>query len=263
MADLAAILSDLESEHDALDALVAGLDEGAWSTPTPAEGWSIHDQIGHLAFFDEQATTALVDPDAFARSLQEIAKDVGGFMDRSVARGRALDGANVLAWWREARARMVEGARNADPKERVPWFGPPMSPASFVSARQMETWAHGQDVADALGVEREATDRIRNVAHIGVLSRSHSYSNRGMEVPIEPVRVELKAPSGEMWAWGEGEDRVEGSAVDFCLVVTQRRHPDDTALEMTGPLAREWMSIAQAYAGPPGSGRSPGQFSRT
>jgi uncharacterized protein (TIGR03084 family) len=234
-----------------------------WDASTPAEGWSIQDQIGHLAFFDEQATMALTDPDRFAANLQSIAKDVGAFMDRSIAGGRELDGEGVLDWWRSARGEMLDGAHAADPSARVPWYGPAMSPASFVSARQMETWAHGQDVADALGIDRNNSARIRNVAHIGVLSRKHSYVNRGLVVPDEPILVELTSPNGDTWTWGEGTESVRGSAVEFCLVVTQRRHPEDTRLEMSGPRAREWMSIAQAYAGPPGPGRKPGQFSPT
>jgi uncharacterized protein (TIGR03084 family) len=260
MADLTMILGDLQEEHRALDALVAPLTQSMWNSSTPAEGWSIQDQIGHLAFFEEQATMALTDPDGFATNLQRIAEDVGAFMDRSIARGRELDGEGVLDWWRSARAKMLNGAQSADPATRIPWYGPPMSPASFVSARQMETWAHGQDVADALGIDRANGARLRNVAHIGVLSRKHSYVNRGLDVPDVPILVELTSPEGDRWTWGEGTESITGSAVDFCCVVTQRRHPDDTRLEMNGPHAREWMSIAQAYAGPPGPGRKPGQF---
>jgi len=260
MPNLDAILGDLESEHAALDTLVAGIDAAGWDEPTPAEGWSIKDQIGHLAFFDEQATLALSDAEGFAENLREMAKDIGGFMDRSVARGRELDRDGVLEWWRSARSEMLTAAHKIEPSVRIPWYGPPMSPASFVSARQMETWAHGQDVADTLGVIRDDGDRLRNVAHICVLSRRHSYDNRGLEVPEAGVRVELTSPGGETWTWGEGEDRIAGTATEFCLVVTQRRHPADTDLVIEGPHARGWMEIAQAYAGPPGPGRLPGQF---
>ena len=262
MPDLAAILDDLAAEHAQLDAMVGDLPPERWFAATPAEGWDIRDQIGHLAFFDDQASMAMGDPDGFQRNLEDIARDVGAFMDRSVNQGRELEPGGVLTWWRKARSKMIDAARGVDPKIRIAWYGPPMSPASFVSARQMETWAHAQDVADALGITREHDDRIRNVAHLCVLSRPHSYANRGLPVPQESVRVELTAPSGERWSWGEGEQSVTGSAVDFCLVVTQRRHPADTELQTTGELAQEWMSIAQAYAGPPGSGRKPGQFAR-
>lgn len=262
MADLGGILDDLSAEHGALDVLVADLDEAGWETPTPAEGWNVRDQVGHLAFFDEQAVLALVDQEAFAKALVEIAKDVGAYMDRSVQKGRAIGGKGVLEWWRSARSELLKASRDADPKARIPWYGPPMSPASFFSARIMETWAHAQDVADALGVERDTHSRIKHVAHLCVLSRRHAYAVHGLDEPKSDVFVVLGGPEGETWSWGgeHAADRISGTAEDFCLVVTQRRHLDDTTLTVEGDDARGWMSIAQAYAGPPGKGRQPGQF---
>jgi uncharacterized protein (TIGR03084 family) len=128
----------------------------------------------------------------------------------------------------------------------------------------METWAHGQDVVDTIGAQREPTDRLRHVAHLGVRARPNSYAANGRDVPPDPVEVRLVGPHGDAWSWNEGAyDRVSGPALDFCLVVTQRRHLDDTQLVLEGPLAKEWMSIAQAFAGPPGSGREPGQFEKS
>lgn len=265
MVDLDQILSDLRDEHDSLDSLVAGLDHAEWEKETPAEGWNVRDQIGHLAFFDEQAALALGDPEAFASQLKEIAADVGAYMDRSVQKGRELGNDGVLEWWRAARAEMLSAAVGIDPKARIPWYGPPMSPASFFSARMMETWAHGQDVADALGVDRESGSRIRHIAHLCVLSRRHSNMLNGLGEPKTEVLVVLGGPHGETWTWGREHlaDRISGTAEDFCLVVTQRRHPDDTQLVIEGDEARRWMSTAQAFAGPPGSGRAPGQFSKS
>jgi uncharacterized protein (TIGR03084 family) len=173
-----------------------------------------------------------------------------------------MTGARVLGWWRGARGAMLAALAGLDPRNRLPWYGPDMSALSFATARLMETWAHGQDVADVLGVRRPATDRLRHIAHIGVLARPFSYTNRGREVPARPVRVELTGPSGEVWTWGDpaAADLIRGSAEDFCLVVTRRRHPADTDLRAEGPLAAEWIAIAQAFAGPPGPGRAPGQF---
>jgi uncharacterized protein (TIGR03084 family) len=170
-----------------------------------------------------------------------------------------MSGAALLAWWREARAELLRALPEVDPTSRVPWYGPPMSPASFTTARLMETWAHGQDVADALGIERSPTDRLRHVAFIGVRALPNSYRVRDLPVPEVPVRVELRAPSGEVWCWGDegAGDVVRGPALDFCLVVTQRRHVDDTELVAEGPVATEWMQVAQAFAGPAGPGRSP------
>jgi uncharacterized protein (TIGR03084 family) len=156
---------------------------------------------------------------------------------------------------------MLNALATVDPTTRIPWYGPPMGLASFISARLMETWAHGQDVIDALGAKREPTDRLRHIAFLGVRARRNSYEAHGLEMPESDVRVELTAPNGELWTFGDAtEDVVRGSAEDFCLLVTQRRHPSDTDVGTKGPLAEEWMSIAQAFAGPPGEGRRPGQF---
>jgi uncharacterized protein (TIGR03084 family) len=178
-------------------------------------------------------------------------------MAEHLARSRAMSGTGVLEWWRLARRAMVDAAGGMPIEARVPWFGPSMSLLSFVSARLMETWAHGQDVADALGIERAASERLVHVAHLGVRARPFSYAVRAMAAPDTEVRVELTSPSGAHWTWGPAEATaaVRGQALDFCLVVTQRRHLDDTGLELRGDAAREWMAIAQAFAGPPGPGR--------
>lgn len=252
---------DLEAEHADLDRIVASLDPSSWDLPTPAEGWSIRDQISHLAFFDEQARTAVDDPDAFAAGLQTAASDVHAFMNDPLAKARDRPPSEVLAWWRSARAEMLTAFEGLERGRRVSWFGPAMSSASFVSARVMETWAHGQDVVDALSVGREPSDRLRHIAFLGVKARPFSYVANGMSIPEDDVRVVLTLPSGAPWEFGSSEsDLVEGSALDFCLVVTQRRHIADTGLSVEGPSARGWMSIAQCFAGPPGEGRRPGQF---
>jgi uncharacterized protein (TIGR03084 family) len=175
-----------------------------------------------------------------------------------------MSGAALLDWWRDGRLAMLEVFRRLDPKARIPWFGPAMSAVSFATARLMETWAHGQDVLDALGLQHPATERLRHVAHIGVLARPFSFSVWGKTAPADAVRVELVSPAGALWTWGDAQasNRVYGSALDFCLVVTQRRHPADTDLRIDGPVAREWLTIAQAFAGPAGAGRQPGQFPR-
>jgi uncharacterized protein (TIGR03084 family) len=261
MVDIDRLCTDLYDEHANLDNLVVGLDPSGWETPTPAEPWTVRDQISHLAFFDEHATLAVSEPDRFTAALTDIAADPDGFMNRGLEMGRALPEAEVLSWWRGARTQMLRSFWDADPTDRVPWFGPPMSFASFVSARLMETWAHGQDVVDALALQRVPTARLQHICHLGVRARRNSYAARGMEYPDADVRVELTSPAGEEWTWGEStDDIVRGPALDFCLVVTQRRHRDDTALESKGSLADEWLSIAQAFAGPPGPGRQPGQF---
>ena len=258
MADLGALLRNLTDELDALDAIVAGLDDDGWATPTPAAGWDVRDSISHLAGSDAAALRAVSEPDGFAARLPQIAADPDAWVHADVERGRAMTIADVLAWWRAGRARMLDAFAALDPAQRIPWFGPPMGAASFVTARLMETWAHGQDVVDGLGVRREPTHRLRHVADIGVRTRGFSYLLRGRSAPDVPVRVELTAPDGGVWTWGPDDavDRVEATALDFCLLVTQRRHRDDVDVRTTGDAAAEWLAIAQAFAGLPGPGRS-------
>jgi uncharacterized protein (TIGR03084 family) len=260
--DMAALAADLAAESAVTRTLVAGLDEHGWHTPTPAAGWDVADQIGHLAYFDEATIRSAVHPDEFRAELAAAQAD-GLDADTIAARYRDRTGAELLAWFEGARAELLETFAKLDPRQRLPWFGPPMSAASSLTARLMETWAHTQDIADALGVTREPTGRLRHVAHIGVGARAYSYAVRGQTMPDSPVRVELTAPDGNLWTWGpdDATDRVAGTALDFCLLVTQRRHRDDVALVVAGPAATQWMAIAQAFAGPPGPGRPPAEES--
>jgi uncharacterized protein (TIGR03084 family) len=253
-----ALLDDLVAEEADLDTIVAPLDEAAWRTATPAAGWDVRDSIAHLAFSEELASAAAVDQVAFDARLNELIADLGEAEAALVGKGRSVSGPEVLAWWREAREATLDGLRAHDARDRLPWIAGPMSAMSFATARLMETWAHGQDVVDGLGIEREPTVRLRHVADLGVRTRRHAYVNRGLAVPEGDVRVELRAPDGSEWAWGaSGADVVRGPALDFCRVVTQRANPADTVLEVTGPLARDWIGIAQAYAGPATDHRRP------
>ncbi|MEU9822371.1 TIGR03084 family metal-binding protein [Pseudonocardia alni] len=255
-----AVLDDLEAESAVVREMVAGLDDAGVGAATPAPGWSIRDQLTHLAYFDEAATLAVVDPESFRRRAAGHLELGPGFPDR-IAEDHATLGADAVRdWFAGARTALVRTFRGVEPKARLPWYGPEMSALSSVTARLMETWAHGQDVADALGVFREPTDRLRHVAHLGVQTFGFTFRNNGREVPTAPVRVELVAPSGATWTWGpdDATDRVTGSALGFCLVATQRRHVDDTDVAVTGPVAAEWVAIAQTFANTPGPGRAPG-----
>ena len=256
--DMAALAADLAAESAVTRELVAGLDEPGWRTPTPAAGWDIADQISHLAYFDEVAVRSALRPDEFRAELAAGLDHVDP--DLLAVQFRDRTGTELLAWFDTARAGLLETFVKLDPRQRLPWFGPPMSAASSLTARLMETWAHTQDIADALGVTREPTHRLRHVAHIGVGARAFSYAAHGKTPPDTPVRVELAAPDGTVWTWGppDAQNRVTGSALDFCLLVTQRRHRDDVALTIDGEAAQHWMAIAQAFAGPPGSGRARG-----
>jgi uncharacterized protein (TIGR03084 family) len=257
MSKLEEVLADLAAECDRLDGWVAGLDDAGWRTPTPAAGWDVATQVAHLAWTDEVAVVAATDKAGWDAVVLEAIADPTGYVDARALEGARATGADLLARWRAGRAELAEALRARPDGEKIPWFGPPMSPTSMATARFMETWAHGLDVADALGVPVAPTDRVRHVAHLGVRTRDFAFVNRGLEPPTTEFRVELVAPSGERWEWGPAEaaQSVRGSAYDFCLLVTQRRHRADLDLVAVGEDADRWLDIAQAFAGPAGAGR--------
>lgn len=254
-----AVVADLTAESAELDDLVAGLDDAGWATPTPAPGWTIAHQIAHLSWTDGVAAVAATDPEEFARLVAEASTNPAGFVDAEAERLAAVPSARLLEDWRAARTSLADALRAVPDGVKIPWFGPPMSPTSMATARLMETWAHGLDVADALGATRIPTDRIKAVVHIGVRTRDFAYLVNGMTPPAAPFRYEITAPSGELWTWGpdDASDIVRGPALDFCELVTQRRAVDDLGLEIIGDDARTWSGIAQCFAGPPGKGRAP------
>ncbi|MGW5175240.1 TIGR03084 family metal-binding protein [Streptomyces sp. NPDC004082] len=257
MSDPSSVIDDLHRESEELDRLVGELDAGQWALATPAAGWSVAHQIAHLAWTDHSALLAVTDAPAFAAEVEKALAAPDSFVDEGADAGAALPPDRLLAGWRQGRAALEDALRAAPAGTRFPWYGPPMSAASMATGRLMETWAHGQDVADALGVVRAPTDRLRHVVRIGVRARDFAFGVRGLAVPPEEFRVEVVAPSGELWTYGpeDARQRVTGPALDFCLLVTQRAHRADLAVRAEGADAERWLDIAQAFAGPPGAGR--------
>jgi uncharacterized protein (TIGR03084 family) len=251
------VLSDLTAEGDRLEALVAPLAPEQWRTPTPAAGWDVATQVAHLAWTDEVAVKAATDKVAWDEEVMGAIGNPEGYVDEMALTGGAVDPAELLARWRTARVALVKTLSEVPDGEKLPWFGPPMSPTSMATARLMETWAHSLDVHEALGAEPEVTDRIRHIAHLAVRTRNYSFANRGLEKPAEEFRIELVAPSGEVWTYGpqDAAQTVTGPAYDLCLLATRRVSRDRTALVATGPEADQWLDIAQCFAGPAGAGR--------
>lgn len=263
-AVLEQVLADLTSEGDALEALVAPLDEAGWRTPVPAEGWDIATTIVHLAWTDECAIAAGTDKEAWDALVLRAIADPNGFVDAEAFAGAQATGAEILARWRAGRPALAAMLRDYPEGQKLPWYGPPMSPTSMGTARFMETWAHALDVYDALGITYEPTDRIRHVAHLGVRTRNFSFGVHELEPPAEEFRIDLVAPSGEVWSYGpeDAPQTLTGSAYDFCLLVTQRRNRADLDLVATGADVDRWLDIAQAFAGPSGTGRASVEQSR-
>jgi uncharacterized protein (TIGR03084 family) len=252
------LLADLGTEGDLLWNAVAGLDDAGWATPTPAPGWSVATQVAHLVWTDEVATVAATDRERWDALVLEALADPEGYVDAGAHQIARLAPTALLARWGTARTALADALRDFPTGERMPWFGPPMSPASMATARFMETWAHALDVYDALGIAPERTDRVRHVAHLAVRTRGFAYSVHGETAPEQEPRVELSAPSGATWTWGpdDAAQTVTGSAWDLALLATQRVHRADTDLVAVGDDAEHWLSIAQCFAGPAGEGRA-------
>lgn len=254
---VAQVLIDLVAEQDELDAALSTIGADLWRVQTASPRWSVADQIGHLAYFDGTAAQAINDPDAFRTEVAELLAHAdtrnGPSLDEvTLSPFRSMTPNELLDAWRNNRGRLAEAAATLEDDTRVIWYGPSMGAKSFLTARLMECWAHGQDAIDAVGLVRAPSDRLAHIARLGFITRGWSYVNRGLEVPNSDVEVRLTAPSGDEWSFGVvgAEQRILGTAADFCLVVTQRRHFDDTDLVVDGDDARDWMCKAQVFAGP-------------
>ncbi|RJQ78817.1 TIGR03084 family protein [Pseudonocardiaceae bacterium YIM PH 21723] len=257
MLDFETLLEDLLAEGDELDGLVAELADQDWSKPTPAEGWTIGHQISHLAWTDECSLAAIAGGDAFQAVIEKATKDPAGFVEAG-AREQLDDPPGLLARWRRVRRELADELRTVPAGTKLPWFGPPMSAPSMATARLMETWAHGRDVADALGIPPKVTRRLKHIAHLGFRTRGFAYLVNDKQPPTSELRLELSGVDGELWTFGpeDAEQRVTGSALDFVLLGTQRINRANTDLKAVGADADEWLNIVQTFAGPPGKGRA-------
>jgi uncharacterized protein (TIGR03084 family) len=262
VTDTTGVLADLTAEAVEVDALVAGLAEAEWETPTPAPGWRVREQIAHLTFILRIAGLAAAQPEAFVA----MTKSLTGGLD--VAVNAALkefehDPAEVLLTkWRADRDAAIKALAAVPGDQLVPWLVRPLPPYVLACAGMMELFGHGQDVADALGVRPVRTDRLAHLVGFAVRVRDFGYEAHGLTPPVAEFRFEITGPSGARWAFGpeDSPERITGSAEDFCLLVTRRRHRDDVDVRAEGALADQWLDIAQAYRGPAGEGRRPGQF---
>jgi uncharacterized protein (TIGR03084 family) len=253
---------DFRDESDALYGLIKDLSEDELRAPTQFKGWTIRDVIGHLHIWNEAAHKSLTDEAAFNAFYERVGKAVigGSLRDFENAELDGVSGTELRDRWHGFYGPMADAFLEVDPKQRVPWAGPSMSARSSITARLMETWAHGQEVYDSLGVERVNADRIKNIAVLGVNTFGWTHITNKLPVPEQVPYVKLTAPSGEIWEFNDPDpdNMVEGSAEEFCQVVTQVRNVADTSLKTTGEVATKWMAIAQCFAGPPETPPAPG-----
>ncbi|GAB3463349.1 TIGR03084 family metal-binding protein [Actinophytocola sediminis] len=257
------VIADLTAEAAAVDQLVAGIDADGWTRPTPAPGWTVADQVAHLIFIFRLAGTAAAKPDVFTAMTAGATENFEGAVNGALREFAGDSPEALLGKWRGTRDWAIGALAEVPPNQVVPWLVRPLPPAVLACAGIMESFAHGQDIADALGVRREPTDRLWHLAWFATLTWDFGYQARGLTAPAVQFRYELTAPAGEEWAFGpaDAEQRITGPAEDFCLLATRRRHRDDLDVKAVGEDADAWLDIAQAYRGPAGEGRRPGQFS--
>ncbi|MEM9355495.1 MAG: TIGR03084 family metal-binding protein [Pseudomonadota bacterium] len=256
-------VDDFREEAQDLASLLGPISEGDWDLETTFKAWTINDVVQHLHFSDQMAFLSATDEDAYYefRGALTAARENGGTMQSHTREMMGhIRGKQLLETWKDGMEKLCDALSSKGPETRFKWSGPDMGIRMFATARQMETWAHGQEIYDVLGKKRVNSDRLKNVAVIGVKTYGWTFANRKMEPPGEPPYVRLEAPSGDTWEWNETNttDSVIGSAVDFCQVVTQVRNIADTKIETKGEAAKQWMAIAQCFAGPPENPPVPG-----
>jgi uncharacterized protein (TIGR03084 family) len=242
---------DFKAESLALHELLTGIDANRYDEKTQFKDWTINCVLQHLHFWNMMANLSLTDEAEFLQILGEVLESDLGMPGFEKAYLNDLKGVALLDAWHDFFLVLAQNFSDTDPKKRLKWAGPDMSARSSITARLMETWAHGQEVYDHLSVERVNTDRIKNIAHLGTGTFGFTYALRGRTVPDDVPYVKLTAPSGASWEWNEPNTSnfVEGDAVEFCQVVTQSRNVAETGLKVVGHVAGEWMSMAQCFAG--------------
>ena len=251
---------DFRAESEALFGLLDGADTTRFDEPTLFKDWTINAVLQHLYFWNQMAGLQLTDEAELSRRPGEVMRHEGGMRGFERAHFNEMGGRELLDSWHQDVAHTAHLLAEADPKARLKWAGPDMSARTSITARLMETWAHGQAIYDALGQQRPRTDRIRHIVALGVNTFAFNFKTHGKTPPDRMPFLQLSAPSGDIWCHGDeaNNDRICGEAFEFCQVVTQVRHIDDTNLTVTGDTARQWMAIAQCFAGPAHPPPAPG-----
>lgn len=250
-----AAVARLRAEGHQLESVLQNATWDDWRRATPAAGWTISHQIAHLAWTDRLTLCTLRSADAFQAYAATAADDPLAAVNEAAEVGSRRAPQELFSDWAAGRRVLADALESADRENRYPWFGPPMKARSLITARIMETWAHGQDVAQALNRNWEPSTALKDIAHLGYATRTFTYINNGLTAPTSDVHVRLEGPAGETWSWGDAhaKNQIAGTAWEFALLVTQRAEVEDLHLQITGEEAYRWATIAQAFAGPPKS----------
>jgi uncharacterized protein (TIGR03084 family) len=248
------LAADFLAESDALHAIVEPLSETAIDQPTAFKGWTINTVLSHLHVWNLAAGMSLKGDgsfETFYAGAAAVTGRGGRLPEYEIVWLDGLAGRALVGAWREGFTKTAAAFSSADASARVKWAGPDMSVRSSLTARLMETWAHGQEIYDQLGLVRRNRDHIRNIVVLGNNTFGWTYKVRGEEPPAPRPHLRLTAPSGEMWSYNDASetDLIEGLAEEFCQVVTQTRNIADTQIRVVGAPAADWMSKAQCFAG--------------
>jgi len=246
------LLNDLKQEHDYLGAILQILRPEDFDKDSLAEGWTVKDQVSHLAFFDEVAELSATDEQGFNVLKAEL-EQYQDPMEKHLRIARQSEFSYLINWYEVAFEKLFNTYKKISPEKSINWFGPPMSAMSMVTARLMELWAHGYDITVALGLEPSRTDRLRHICYLGYKTINWSFYVNGYKAPDRSFYIEVILPSGSVVCFGDAssENKVTGDAFELAAVVTQRLKVSQSSLKFSGPDAVKWLEIAQAFAGKP------------
>ena len=252
------ILSDLVAEQQALDQFLQGIHERDWKRKTPAPGWTILDTISHLAHTEISAANAIAGGRAFTD--HAIPNDIDEWTARGVRQGQGKRYQEIIEWWRNGRASVVDALSKMDSRDRIPWVVTTMSAKTFATLRLMETWAHGLDIkatmADKIRTPEEGEDdpladtpRLRHIAWLAHRMLPYAFSEAGEVFPDKGIRVELMGPQYARWLYGpeDAENVIKGLASEWCRVAVQRMNAANTSLRAFGPGAETALRVVRAY----------------
>lgn len=252
------ILSDLVAEQQALDQFLQGIRERDWKRKTSAPGWSIIDTVSHLAYVETFAATAISEGQAFVDAAN--VQDINEWTARGVREGRGKRYQEVIEWWRNGRASVVDALSRLSATERIPWVVNRMSAKAFATLRLMETWAHGLDIKDAMAdriIEPEEgeddpladTLRLRHVAWLAHRMLPYAFKEAGEEFPASGIRIELMGPKYARWIYGplDTENVIKGTAGEWCRVAVRRLDVAATELKAIGNEAEIALRVVRAY----------------
>ena len=149
------VLTALFASWDAIEAVLAGLPDDAWRTPTSLPGWTVHDVVSHIVG-TELMLSGEPNPEASddVTSREHVHNDIGALNERWVEHLRGESPAGMLAKFREITTRRKAALSAMGPEEwNAVGFTPagPDSYGRFMRVRVFDCWVHEHDIREAVG----------------------------------------------------------------------------------------------------------------